>query len=875
MHSFFPRIIDYKVDDGYWIEKFPFCTADYELRPNVIAYGLGTAQKKSDIVMYQNTYNPENGSPQEGTGWKEVILASLSFPVPMAYTDITGDGYNDIIIADNYGSSMDDDIWPDGGRIQWFENPGDPNKEHWKPRYIGQSPGMHRIRVGHFTQKDVVQIAALPVITRSGDFDTPVPVIIYTKPDDPRSASKWEKDIPFDNLFRVVHEAIVVPSPDDGGLDRIMLASREGISFLWFSTSTKKWEYKILGTGLPQISDNPYWGSGSVSVGRVHNDHTGYIASSEAMHGHFVSVYVKDENAPSNQPVDAHWTRHVLDNYSLPSSGFSGTIHQVVCADIDGDGVDEVLVAMMGSAPPSWNQTGVWCYKPVDLKNGIFSKFKLSDVSAGRIAVANFRSRHILDFATISYSVPGYFESPLPLVMLYEATPITAEKLNGEVVFHVPRPAEVHVTDEVAFLDVAGCKLALVVVPPLSQHLVRPGECVKVIDGQVFWTDQDGGAHERTQAPAPWQASTIMVDAKDSKIFTRQEGAIFILVKDSISSGKPPFTDMSQVIARNIFPLCFPDAVRHATFPWVKVADRPWANGRFEGLEFYNLVGFHVRYGDDSAEAICHIQLWTAGVNVSAGFHNHTGQGFAEIHACLVNGTGKGGMSWATVADGDFDPANPDESKYSSVVVPSMSEHGPLWRTNTDGMPLFRNNGTLDYPWHAWIAGNGDPNKQRFDVWMAFEFSPFVARAIHSSARTPEPGRYRLISTKTAASAVIKDGNSRDGVPLVVVPPQLSARNQIWELVNITGTDSWCTLKNVSYASSDWPIVRGQRLIGTRSLAMLGITSSWRLIPADGRTFRIGLINTDLVWSVDHNYNIVLTAGEGDSWIFEKVGNRN
>lgn len=42
---------------------------------------------------------------------------------------------------------------------------------------------------------------------------------------------------------------------------------------------------------------------------------------------------------------------------------FTGSIHEVVCADIDGDGTDELLVAMMGSDPPSFDKTGVWCFK--------------------------------------------------------------------------------------------------------------------------------------------------------------------------------------------------------------------------------------------------------------------------------------------------------------------------------------------------------------------------------------------------------------------------------------------------------------------------------------------------------------------------------
>ena len=47
----------------------------------------------------------------------------------------------------------------------------------------------------------------------------------------------------------------------------------------------------------------------------------------------------------------------------MDTNEFTGPIHHVVCADIDGDGVDEILVALMGSNPPSWKKTGVWCYK--------------------------------------------------------------------------------------------------------------------------------------------------------------------------------------------------------------------------------------------------------------------------------------------------------------------------------------------------------------------------------------------------------------------------------------------------------------------------------------------------------------------------------
>ncbi|KAJ3727022.1 hypothetical protein C8R42DRAFT_399795 [Lentinula raphanica] len=70
-----------------------------------------------------------------------------------------------------------------------------------------------------------------------------------------------------------------------------------------------------------------------------------------------------------------------------------------------------------------------------------------------------------MDFATISYSVP-------------------ASRLNEDVVFHVLRPMDTSLVDEVAFLDVATCKLSLIVVPPWTQYCTSEGAGLKIFAGQ-------------------------------------------------------------------------------------------------------------------------------------------------------------------------------------------------------------------------------------------------------------------------------------------------------------------------------------------------------------------------------------------------------
>jgi hypothetical protein len=210
-----------------------------------------------------------------------------------------------------------------------------------------------------------------------------------------------------------------------------------------------------------------------------------------------------------------------------------------------------------------------------------------------------------------------------------------------------------------------------------------------------------------------------------------------------------------------------------------------------QGLEFYNLTGFSVKWDDDSIGTVCHIQLWTAGVGVSAGFHNHANQSFCEIHACIVNGTGSGGMAWADVPDGEFNPTAEDPTKYHKITVPDLSEHGPLWRTSADGLPRLRVNDTVDYPWHgeyftpisilplnlliirpAWIAGdrpqvNAASTTQSFDVWLAFEFPAFVADTGPAiTAASVSEGSYSIINAATKLALIVKGGDATDNTPI-------------------------------------------------------------------------------------------------------------
>lgn len=743
--------------DGYWLNAFPFSTSAN--LPDLIGYGLGFEGKPASIKLF---INPKNAGDAEG--WKLTEIQSLDFPVAMVYADLTGDGFNDIIISDRYGPSMKD-LWDaktnNGGRIQWLRNPGDRSAQpFWEAHHIGNSTGMHRLQVGHFTTKDHFQVMGVPIIVASSDLDSPAPVIIFTPTygsDVKKGPVSWSEDIAFDSEFRLIHEVKLLPGTNDG-LDMVLVAGREGIVLLWFNQGTKKWAYNVVGAGLPRSGNNPYWGSGSVDVARVGNDPVGYIATCEGFHGNSVAVYVKNSNAPKGAESLKHnvWRRVVIDNYGpLDPVEHTGTIHNVHATWTGKDELESFAIACMGAPVTKPENKGVYMYTPENLAKGHFKKTKISSESAGRLAVSGFSNPNEHEIGSISYYVPGYFTGPDPSSIRIDSlhpsnvnlrTSITATKLDKEVLLRVPRPTVVlkgHIP-MMPMLTIAGRRMTLIVLPPGERIKLEHNDGAKVVYGSIEMTDGDGKTVTRKIATTAKEKATTYILSKDGFVQAGKDGAIFLRVEPLEGSFQGPYRTMSDITTTNVFPHSqhVPANVRAMEFPFVKVDKLDWASsGLWNDFEFYNLVGFSVYFNDDAVEKVVHIQAWTLGIGETARFHNHTNASFCEIHYCLSNGGHSGGMRY--FPDDYTKPIDTEaeltktyvEENSTLIVVPSMYEHGPLWKIQpgTEATPKLRDNDTADYPWHAWLASRfGDyklpikpplgENEQRFDLWMAFEF---------------------------------------------------------------------------------------------------------------------------------------------------------
>jgi aldos-2-ulose dehydratase len=750
------------VPDGYWVRALHFeTTSEY---PDLVGYGLGYAGKPATVRLFENPKN--SGS----SGWKVVEIQSLDYPVAMSSADLTGNGYNDIIITDRYGPSMDT-LWDaeteNGGRVSWLRNPGqrgDANP-YWTLHPIGNSTGMHRVEVGHFTRSDVWQVMGFPVISKAGDLTSPTPVILYTpqygvSPSD--GPMGWTEENIFPSSFRLIHDVKLIKGGNNG-LDMILVAGREGVVNLWFEFdhSGNFWNHCVLGTGLPRNpeSGSPFWGSGSVDVAAVGDDPIGYINTCEAFHGNVISVYIKKANAPKGPrslKSASYWERKVIDNYGPLSSEHVGTIHNVTTIET-GAANQSFGAACMGAPIGNPNNQGVYMYTPVDLAAGVFTKSTVTGDSASRLAVDTFNDLERKDIASITYYVPNYHTGPDPPTVrintLLAYAPITATKLDKEVLVRLPRPTSLPTSaaPSLPMMTFAGKKLSILVLPPSAVfHFNQSSDAIKVIYGTVEMTYQNRTV-VRGVAPPAHAADTTAILSSDGCVKAGSGGAVVLRVEVLSDHVQGPFRVMSDVAVANVFPVDtnVDPEVRRMNFPFNKVDTLAWAqSGLWNDFEFYNMTGVHFFFNDDSMEEICHMQAWTLGLCETARFHNHSDKSFCEIHYCLSNGGGSGGMRYFP---NDY-PETPEAQKHieenelyktfveensTLLVVPSMFEHGPLWKIvpGTLATPKIRKNDTVDYPWHAWLASNFGArelpivpplpaNEQAYDVWLAFEFPP-------------------------------------------------------------------------------------------------------------------------------------------------------
>lgn len=128
---------------------------------------------------------------------------------------------------------------------------------------------------------------------------------------------------------------------------------------------------------------------------------------------------------------------------------------------------------------------------------------------------------------------------------------------------------------------------------------------------------KDGQKVTRNLAPDRHQAASTKILSVDGVIQAGADGAVIFRMEHLSNLSHGPFRTMSELPITNVFPKSAPSDVQALPFPFIKVDKLPWAQNadvNWDGFEFYNMTGFHIHFGDDSFDRICHIQLWTLGL---------------------------------------------------------------------------------------------------------------------------------------------------------------------------------------------------------------------------------------------------------------------
>jgi hypothetical protein len=306
----------------------------------------------------------------ENPTWRRhVIVEGQTAPdnVCIAAHDIDGDGKLDFAL----GADWKPFNTKSGGTLQWLRQ--GKTLDEWTIHPIAEEPTVHRIRFADLDGSGKPALLVAPLMGRNSTKEAnwtdgqPVRLLAFRIPKDP-VRDRWPMEV-LDESLHVVHNFF--PFPAGGGKGRgsdILTASYEGVSLL--SRDGDHWGKFRLGYGN---QDNPKGNRGSSEVKRgKFKDGSPFVATIEPWHGHQVVVYT-----PSKDPKTL-WERRVLDDRLKWG-------HAVWCADLDGDGDDEIIVGVRDNLSDKAGQKcGVRIYKSMD---GRWQKWERRLLDEGGVAV--------------------------------------------------------------------------------------------------------------------------------------------------------------------------------------------------------------------------------------------------------------------------------------------------------------------------------------------------------------------------------------------------------------------------------------------------------------------------------------------------------
>ncbi|HTU89044.1 MAG TPA: VCBS repeat-containing protein [Gemmataceae bacterium] len=305
--------------------------------------------------------------------------------VCISAADIDGDGRLDFAL----GAAWNPNNTKSGGTLQWLRR-GKTLDEPWSVHPIGEEPTLHRIRFANLDGDGKPVLLVVPLMGRDSRAaknhmdGQPVRVLAYRIPKDPLR-ERWPMEV-LDQSRHVVHNFQAIPADGGKGMD-VLTASYEGVNLL--QRSGDKWRRRQLGAG-DQANPNKSRGASEIKRGKLKNGRT-FIATIEPWHGDKVVVYTPPAES------GGLWERHVLDDKLKWG-------HAVCCADLDGDGGDELIIGVRDvlSDKPGEN-CGVRIFKATDDEGTKWQRYLLDEggVRVEDLAAADLNGDGRIDIVAV------------------------------------------------------------------------------------------------------------------------------------------------------------------------------------------------------------------------------------------------------------------------------------------------------------------------------------------------------------------------------------------------------------------------------------------------------------------------------------------
>ncbi len=307
-----------KIPNGYQVAV---ADVNDDGKPDILAL----SSEQNIVEWYENpSWKPR---PISTATEKNISLA------PLVWKSYSGHG-----LALATGFYLEDSL--KGGSI-WWAQPEKALDSEWKRSLIGTVRSSHRLRWGDFDGDGRPELLDIPLLgagAKAPEYSVGAAITCFRIPHSvwqneartPAESAEWAKHL-IDDSLTLVH-GVHVLDWDGDGRDEFLTASREGIHLFHAAGSGEnlRWVKTRLTPGL--LESRRRRGSSEIGVGKTGDRR--FLAAIEPWHGEQVAVYFESGDA-------GEWTRHVID-----SSFHDG--HALVCADLDGDGNDEIVAGFRG-----------------------------------------------------------------------------------------------------------------------------------------------------------------------------------------------------------------------------------------------------------------------------------------------------------------------------------------------------------------------------------------------------------------------------------------------------------------------------------------------------------------------------------------------